>query len=202
MIGFSLSDELTEIKDRISIFVRDKIIHYEKDPRNTNHGPSDELRLELNELARQAGLFAPQLPTKWGGLGLNHVGTAIALEAAGYSPLGPIALHCNAPDEGNMNLLAKVASDEQSEKWLRPLASGEHRSCFAMTEPGGAGSDPTLNTHAIPDGDDFIINGRKWFITGAKGSGLMIIMADVPDGYGETPGATMFLTKPDAPASK
>ena len=122
MIGFSLSDELTEIKDRISIFVRDKIIPYEKDPRNTNHGPSDELRLELNELARQAGLFAPQLPTKWGGLGLNHVGTAIALEAAGYSPLGPVALHCNAPDEGNMNLLAKVASEEQSEKWLRPLA--------------------------------------------------------------------------------
>ena len=117
MIGFSLSDELTEIKDRISIFVRDKIIPYEKDPRNTNHGPSDELRLELNELARQAGLFAPQLPTKWGGLGLNHVGTAIALEAAGYSPLGPVALHCNAPDEGNMNLLAKVASEEQSEKW-------------------------------------------------------------------------------------
>ena len=78
MIGFSLSDELTEIKDRISIFVRDKIIPYEKDPRNTNHGPSDELRLELNELARQAGLFAPQLPTKWGVDSI--VGTAIALK--------------------------------------------------------------------------------------------------------------------------
>ena len=199
MIGFSLTDDLTELKDRISMFVRDKIISYENDPRNTNHGPSDDLRLELNELARQAGLFTPQLPEKWGGLGLNHVGTAIALEAAGYSPLGPVALHCNAPDEGNMNLLAKVASDEQCEKWLRPLASGHYRSCFAMTEPGGAGSDPTLSTHAIPDGEDFIINGRKWFITGAKGSGLMIIMADVPDGYGETPGATMFLTRPDAP---
>ena len=70
-------------------------------------------------------MFVPQLPEKWGGLGLNHVGTAIALEAAGYSPLGPVATHCNAPDEGNMNLLVKVASEEQQEKWLRPVAKGQ-----------------------------------------------------------------------------
>ena len=198
MIGFTLTDSQIELKDRIEAFVRDKVIPFEKDPRNTDHGPTDELRLELNDLAREAGVFIPQLPEKWGGLGLNHVGMAIALEAAGYSPLGPVAMHCNAPDEGNMNLLVKVASEEQQEKWLRPVAEGMHRSCFAMTEPGGAGADPTLKTIAIPDGDHFVINGRKWFITGASGAGLMIIMANVPDGHGETPGATMFLTKPDA----
>ena len=198
MISFTLTDDQLEIKERIEEFVRDKIIPYEKDSRNTDHGPTDELRLELNQLAREAGVFVPQLPEKWGGLSLNHVGTAIALEAAGYSPLGPVAMHCNAPDEGNMNLLLKVASKEQQEKWLRPLAEGVHRSCFAMTEPGGAGADPTLKTSAVPDGDDFIINGRKWFITGAAGSGLMIIMADVPDGCDESPGATMFLTRSDA----
>ena len=198
MIGFTLTDDQIELKDRIEAFVRDTVIPFEKDPRNTSHGPTDELRLELNKLAREAGVFVPQLPEKWGGLSLNHVGIAIALEAAGYSPLGPVATHCNAPDEGNMNLLIKVASEEQQEKWLRPIAEGVHRSCFAMTEPGGAGADPTLKTTAIPDGDTFVINGRKWFITGASGAGLMIIMADVPDGHGETPGATMFLTKPDA----
>ena len=199
MIGFSLSDDLTELKDRISIFIRDSVIPYEKDPRNSEHGPSDDLRVELNQLARRAGLFAPQLPEKWGGLGLSHVATAVALEASGYSPLGPVAMHCNAPDEGNMNLLAKVASNEQQEKWLKPITAGEFRSCFAMTEPKGAGSDPTLTTTAIPEGEDFIINGRKWFITGAQGSGLMIIMADVPEGHKENPGATMFLTETNAP---
>ena len=202
MIGFSLPNELTELQDRISVFLRDTVIPYEKDPRNTHHGPDDLLRVELNEMARQAGLFAPQLPEEWGGMGLNHIGMAIALEAAGYSPLGPVAMHCNAPDEGNMNLLVKVASKEQQKKWLKPLAEGQYRSCFAMTEPNGAGSDPTLKTTAIPDGNDFIVNGRKWFITGAKGSGLMIIMADVPEGYGETPGATMFLTEPEATGIK
>jgi len=202
VIDFTLTDEQIELKDRIEAFVRDKIIPYEKDPRCTAHGPTEELRIELNGLARDAGLFVPQLPTKWGGLGLDHVSTAIALEAAGYSPLGPIATHCAAPDEGNMNLLARVASDEQQEKWLRPVAAGEYRSCFAMTEPGGAGADPALTTTAVPDGDDFVINGRKWFITGAEGAGVMIIMADVPDGHGVTPGATMFLSAPDAPGIK
>jgi len=199
VIGFTLSDDQIELKDRIEAFVRDKIIPYEADERCTPHGPTDDLRLELNALAREAGVFVPQLPEKWGGFGLDHVGTAVALEAAGYSPLGPIAMHCAAPDEGNMNLLDKVASVEQQEQWLRPVAAGAHRSCFAMTEPGGAGADPTLKTTAVPDGDDFVIDGRKWFITGAEGAGMMIIMADVPDGHGVTPGATMFLSKPDVP---
>jgi len=202
MIDFTPTPEQAELKDRIETFVREKIIPFEKDPRCTAHGPTDELRIELNGLARDAGLFVPQLPTEWGGMGLDHVGTAIALEAAGYSPLGPIALHCAAPDEGNMNLLAKVATPEQQAEWLGPVASGETRSCFAMTEPGGAGADPTLKATAVPDGDDFVINGKKWFITGAEGAGVMIIMADVPDGHGVTPGATMFLSKPDAPGIK
>ncbi|MEK9722329.1 MAG: acyl-CoA dehydrogenase family protein [Rhodospirillaceae bacterium] len=202
MIDFTLTDDLTELKDRIDAFVRDTVIPYEKDPRRGAHGPTDELRVELNGLARDAGLFVPQLPAEWGGMGLDHVGTAIALEAAGYSPLGPVALHCAAPDEGNMNLLAKVASPEQQRKWLAPVAAGEYRSCFAMTEPGGAGADPTLTTTAVPDGDDFVINGRKWFITGAEGAGVTIIMADVPDGHGVTPGATMFLSAVDAPGIK
>ena len=199
MIDFTLTNEQTELKDRIDEFVRDKIIPYEHDARRTAHGPTDGLRVELNQLARDAGLFAPQLPTEWGGQGLDHVSTAIALEASGYSPLGPIAMHCAAPDEGNMNLLAKVATPAQQDEFLAPVARGDYRSGFAMTEPGGAGADPTLSTTAVPDGDDFVINGQKHLITGAEGAGVMIIMADVPAGHEVPPGATMFLTKPDAP---
>ncbi|MDD9879146.1 MAG: acyl-CoA dehydrogenase family protein [Magnetovibrio sp.] len=199
MIDFTLTDAQQDLKERIDAFVAEKIIPYETDARNTAHGPTDELRVELNALARDAGLLVPQLPTEWGGMGLDHVSTAVALEAAGYSPLGPIAMHCAAPDEGNMNLLVKVATEAQQDRWLAPVARAETRSCFAMTEPGGAGSDPTLTTTAVPDGADFVINGRKWLITGAEGAGVMIIMADVPEGHGVTPGATMFLSAPNAP---
>jgi acyl-CoA dehydrogenase len=201
MIDFSLTDEQKDLRARTRAFVEEKVIPYEKDPRRTAHGPTDELRRELNQLAKEAGLFAPHVPKKWGGMGLNHTDMAIVFEAAGYSPLGPVALHCAAPDEGNMNLLAKVATPEQQETYLKPLASGETRSCFTMTEPhGGAGSDPNmLTTTAVPDGNHFVITGRKWLITGAKGAAFTIIMAHVPEGHGMESGPTMFLAPMDSP---
>jgi alkylation response protein AidB-like acyl-CoA dehydrogenase len=120
----------------------------------------------------------------------------VAFEAAGYSMLGPVALNCAAPDEGNMHLLEKIATPEQQERWLKPLAAGEIRSCFAMTEPHpGAGADPSLlNTVARRDGNHFVVNGRKWLITGAEGAGFMILMAML-----EGEGATMFLVDMDTP---
>ena len=199
MIDFTLTNEQQHLQGRTRAFVTEKIIPYERDPRVTAHGPTDELRQELNELAREAGLFAPHVAENWNGMGLNHTDMAIVFEAAGYSPLGPVALHCAAPDEGNMNLLAKVATPEQQEVYLKPLAAGETRSCFTMTEPGGAGSDPTmLKTTAVPDGNHFVINGRKWLITGAKGAAFTIIMAHVPDGHGMRSGPTMFLAPMDS----
>src|SRR5204863_8867050 len=118
------------------------------------------------------------MPEEWGGLGLDHRGKAVVFEEAGYSPLGPVALNIHAPDEGNMHLLERVATPEQKERWLRPLAAGEIRSCFCMTEPEpGAGSDPgMLETVATKTGEDYVIRGRKWFITGAEGASLAIIM--------------------------
>ena len=123
-------------------------------------------------------------------MALSHVGKAIVFEEAGYSPLGPVALNIAAPDEGNMHLLEAIATPEQKERWLRPLAAGEIRSCFCMTEPApGAGSDPRCcATTRTRDGDDYVINGRKWFITGAEGAAFAIIMAQLDDGR-----ATMFL---------
>lgn len=187
---------ITELVDRTHAFIRDVVIPYEKDPRaRGGHGPSEELSLELKAKAREAGLIAPQLSREWGGHGLSHREMAQLFRAAGYSPLGPVAMNVMAPDEGNMHLLDKVASPAQKERFLKPLASGEIRSAFLMTEPdGGAGSDPSmLATTARREGDGWVINGRKTFITGGEGAGFGIIMART-----ET-GATMFLVPMDTP---
>src|SRR6185312_15686127 len=196
LMDFSLTPELLELQQRTRAFVRDKIIPLEGDRRQTHHGPTEEFRKELVALGREAGLLAPHVGTEWGGLGLNHVGKAIVFEEAGYSLLGSVAMHIFAPDEGNMHLMEVVATQEQKERWLRPLASGATRSCFCMTEPApGAGSDPAaLATTAVKDGNHYVINGDKWFITGAEGAAFAIIMAKDEDGN-----ATMFLADMDTP---
>ncbi|HSV81830.1 MAG TPA: acyl-CoA dehydrogenase family protein [Ramlibacter sp.] len=197
-MNFTLTPELTELRDRVSRFVREQILPLEGDPRQSSHGPSDALRRELNALARQAGLLAPQVARAYGGLGLGHIGRAVVFEEAGYAMLGPLAMNCAAPDEGNMHLLEAVATEEQKRRWLAPLAAGEIRSCFCMTEPSpGAGSDPDLlQTTATRDGDDFVVSGRKWLITGADGAGFAIVMARVA---GDGGGPTMFLTDMENP---
>ncbi|TMJ51060.1 MAG: acyl-CoA dehydrogenase, partial [Alphaproteobacteria bacterium] len=202
-MDFSLSDELVELKERTERFVREQILPYESDNRQTAHGPADELRRELVALGRRAGLLSPHVGPEWGGLGLDHRAKEVVFEAAGYSPLGPVALNCFAPDEANMHLLEKVADERQKEEWLRPLAAGEIRSCFMMTEPApGAGADPSmLQTTARRAGNstDFVIDGTKWLITGAAGAAFAIIMAkNDSDALGPA-GATMFLAPMDAP---
>ena len=194
-IDFELTPELADLQGRIRSFIADKIVPLESDVRRTRHGPTEELRRELVDKAREAGLLAPHVGKQYGGLGLTHVGRAIAFEEAGYSPLGPVALNVFAPDEGNMHLLETVATAEQKERWLRPLAAGTIRSCFCMTEPPpGAGSDPSmLTSSATRDGDEYVINGAKWFITGADGAAFAIIMAKADDA-----GATMFLSDMNA----
>ena len=195
-MDFSIPPELDELRARTAAFVRDKIIPLETDPRQGRHGPTDAFRRELNALAAAAGLLAPHVGTEWGGLGLSHVGKALVFEEAGYSLLGPLAMNISAPDEGNMHLLEAVATPEQKERFLRPLAAGQVRSCFCMTEPApGAGSDPAaLATTARRDGNHWVINGVKWFITGAEGAAFAIIMAKGEDGQ-----ATMFLADMDSP---
>jgi alkylation response protein AidB-like acyl-CoA dehydrogenase len=199
-IDFAISAPLRALEQRIKDFVRQEIIPYEQDARWTAHGPTDDLRRELNARAKHTGVFAPHVSKEYGGLGLSHVGRAVAFTAAGYSILGPIALHCAAPDEGNMHLLEVIATEEQRARYLRPLATGEVRSCFCMTEPApGAGSDPSqMKTTACPDGDGYVIDGEKWLITGADGAAFAIIMANI-EGEGPGTGATMFFSDMSAP---
>ncbi len=199
-MDFTVPDELVELRKHTERFVREEIMPREKDPRQTAHGPSEEFRLELVALARQAGLVAPHVGREWGGLGLDHRGKAVVFEAAGYSPLATIAMNIFAPDEANMHLLEQVAHERQKEEWLRPLASGQIRSCFMMTEPApGAGADPSmLLTTARRDGREFVIDGTKWLITGAIGARLAIIMAKNDSDPLGPAGATMFLSPMDA----
>ncbi len=195
MIDFEIPAETAKLAEQIRAFVIDEVVPYEKDPRLTAHGPTEDLRRELVERARAAGLLTFQAPTELGGLGPTHLEQAVLFEAAGWSTLGPVALNCAAPDEGNMMLLSKIASPAQTAEFLKPIIDGRQRSVFAMTEPDGAGSDPgQLTTAAVSDGDDYVINGRKWLITGANGAGTWIIMADL-----EGAGPTLFLCHGDAP---
>jgi acyl-CoA dehydrogenase len=133
---------------------------------------------EKRERAKALGLWAPHLPTEWGGLGLPLTDFARVSEALGTTPLGHYTFNCQAPDVGNMELLMSHGTPAQRERWLAPLARGEIRSCFSMTEPEHAGSNPThLSTTAVHDGNDYVINGRKWFTSAADGAAFAIVMA-------------------------
>jgi acyl-CoA dehydrogenase len=195
-MDFSLPPELVALRERTRAFIAEQVIPLEGDPRETAHGPTEALREELVDRARTAGLLTPHASKGMGGLGLSHVAKAVVFEEAGYSRLGPTAMNIHAPDEGNIHLMEAVASEAQQARWLRPQVEGRTRSCFAMTEPApGAGADPSMmTTTAVRDGDDFLINGTKWFITGAEGASYAIVMARMEDGA-----ATMFLTDMDRP---
>lgn len=190
-MDFTLSPAQLELQARTRQFIADKIIPLERDPGVTSHGPTEALRMALVGLASEAGLLTPHASTEMGGLGLSHIDKAIVFEEAGYSTLGPTAMNIHAPDEGNIHLMEMVATPAQKERWLRPQVQGLTRSCFAMTEPPpGAGADPSMMlTTAVLDGDHYVINGTKWFITGAMGASYVIIMAKMEDGS-----ATMFLS--------
>ena len=195
-MNFDIPAELKALQDKTRRFIAEEIIPFEKDPRVTSHGPTEELRNELVAKAKAAGLLTPHASVELGGLGLDHFAKAIVFEEAGYSTLGPTALNIAAPDEGNIHLMEAVATAAQKDRWLKPQVAGKIRSCFCMTEPDpGAGADPSmLQTLAVKDGDDYVINGRKWFITGATGASYAIIMAKMEDGT-----ATMFLSDMDRP---
>jgi acyl-CoA dehydrogenase len=199
-IDFSLSPRVVEWRDRIAGFIAQVVIPREQEA--FEHGVDDDLRRELQSAAKDAGLWAPQAPAELGGGGFSFDEVAVLLEEAGTSLLGPLALNCAAPDEGNIHLLNQIATPDQRERFLAPLIAGDVRSCFAMTEPApGAGSDPqALRTRARRGEGRWIISGEKHLITGADGAGFAIVMAagGLPDGTG----ATMFLLDASNPGWK
>jgi acyl-CoA dehydrogenase len=193
----AISERALEIGARVEEFVRDVVAPYEHDPRRDHHDcPTDALIDELKEKARIAGVMTPHILDDVGHL--TQVETAYVLQKTGLSPLGPLACHTGAPDEGNMYLLGKVGSPELKERFLKPMVTGHARSAFFMTEPasvGGAGSDPSMmQTTCRLDGNHWVISGKKCFITGADGAQVGIIMAKADAG------ACMFLVDLPDPA--
>ncbi|HVW40142.1 MAG TPA: acyl-CoA dehydrogenase family protein [Amycolatopsis sp.] len=186
---------MRELAERTHRFITEHIIPIEHEVIVDGRPMDDALRLEMNKAAKEAGVFGPLSPVEYGGLALDTRSQAPVLEAAGTSIIGPLALNCWAPDDGNIHLLAHAATAEQKERYLAPLASGEVRSSIAMTEPApGAGSDPgLLRTVAEKDAGGWIINGDKHFTTGADGAAFFICIARTPDG------PTMFLVDHDNP---
>jgi acyl-CoA dehydrogenase len=187
---------------RVERFVREVVVPYETDPRRDHHGaPTDELAMELKALARAAGVLSPHILPD--GSHLTQRETAIVLTASGLSPLGPVACNTAAPDEGNMYLLGKVGSADLKARFLAPLVAGQARSAFFMTEPaadGGAGSDPSMmRTTCRKDGNHWVVNGTKAFITGAAGAGVGIVMAKSDDADSKG-GACLFVVDLPDPA--
>nr|WP_197983105.1 acyl-CoA dehydrogenase family protein [Sphingomonas sp. CFBP 13728] len=189
------------IGEQVERFVRDVVVPFERDPRRGSHGPSDELVQEMRGLARDAGVLTPHILAD--GDHLTQAETAHVLIRSGLSPLGPLACNTMAPDEGNMYLIGKAGSAAQKERFLAPMIAGDARSAFFMTEPaseGGAGSDPSMmQTTARLDGNHWVIDGRKAFITGADGAKIGIVMARTDPGDGKL-AATMFLVDLPDPA--
>ncbi|MDB5579269.1 MAG: acyl-CoA dehydrogenase [Bradyrhizobium sp.] len=202
MLDFELPAELAELRTRVLHFIEKDVVPLEGDRRNGAHAIEESLRDELVGLARRAGLLSPHCPEEYGGMGLDHRGMAVVYEAANWSPLGSLALNIQAPDEGNVNLLNRIGTPRQKERWLGEVASGKIRTAFSMTETNtdGAGSDPSLlQTTARATDGGYVISGRKYMITGASGAAMNIVMARTIDRAGNDVGATMFLTEIDNP---
>jgi acyl-CoA dehydrogenase len=175
VIDFEIPPELEGVRRRVADFVANDVLPAEA---KVDEESFEGILADLRRQARDAGLWTPHLPPEWGGMGLRALGMALVSQELGASGLASLALNCMAPDEGNMHLLLEAGTEEQKERYLRPLAEAEIRSCFAMTERDVASSDPRqLRTTAVLDGEEWVINGEKWFITGANGAAFSIVVA-------------------------
>ncbi len=200
-MDFALPPDLEDVRARTRAFVAEHILPLEARPENFDAHENIALPVleEARRKAKAAGLWSPQAPREFGGMGLPMIGWAAMYEEANRSIFGPVCFNCSAPDDGNMNLLAKIGTPEQKEKWLRPIVEGRARSAFVMTEPSpGSGSDPGMMlTRAERTGGRWVVNGRKWFITGAEAADTFILMARTSDDARR--GLTAFLFRRDQP---
>ena len=200
-MDFSLEQNLQDDVGKARQFVRNRLLPLEKLPESFDE--HENIRLDLlNDLRNEVkalGLWAPQMPVSLGGLGYGPVGMAALYEQMNYSIFGPVCFNCAAPDDGNMYILNKVGTEEQKQIWLQPIVSGDARSSFAMTEPApGGGSDPgMIRTTAERVGSKWVINGTKWYITGAGVASHFIVLART--GVESSNALTAFLFHRDEP---
>jgi len=183
-IDFTFPPEVEDARQRMRAFVDEDVRPTEERLVSETAGRAD-WRAELDRLrarARELELWMPHMPREWGGVEYGPTALAAVSAEAAKSRFGSYVVNCYAPDEGNMHTLLHFGTDEQKDRYLKPMCEGTMRSCFAMTEPEVAGSDPTLmQTRAELDGAEWIINGHKWFISGARGAQFAILLARTED---------------------
>ncbi len=184
-MDFSFPPEIEEIREKVRKFCDEVVLPAEAiihEAGEANRKVLIEQIIAMRKAAQEWGLWLPHMPKSEGGMGIGHLALAAVQAEASRTRFGTFAMNCQAPDEGNMHTLEKWGTEEQKEKYLRPLCQGIKRSCFAMTEPEVAGSDPTLiQTKAVLDGNEWVINGHKWFISGARGAQFAILIARTED---------------------
>ncbi len=200
-MDFSLSPDALKLRDRFRAFVRNEVLPYDTTPESFDEHDNirEELLQDLRNRAKEHLVWAPQMAKSRGGQGLDVATMAVCYEELNYSLFGPVVCNCAAPDDGNMMVLEKVATDAQKERWLQPIVDGRVRSAFAMTEPHpGGGSDPSMiQTTATLRGDTWRIEGRKWFITGAGVAQHFILVAKTSEDPRK--GLTAFLFDANQP---
>ena len=200
MIDVFATDRLRDLYPKVKAFMDEEIIPIELDVLSKPFSQSEPLLNALRAKVKAAGLWAPPLHEHDGGLGLNMMEFAILSEEMGRSPLGHYIFNCQAPDIGNMELLEKYASDEIKERFLKPLMDGDIRSCFSMTEPEFAGSNPVMmGTTAEKKDGQYVINGHKWFTSSADGASFAVVMAVTNPGASRYSQASMIIVPTDTP---
>jgi len=182
---FTLTAEVREMRQRVRSFM-DEHVYPNEELLAEGGGEAEALMKDLQSRTKAMGMWAPHLPAEAGGMGIGFMPYVYINEILGRSFFAPRAFGAQAPDSGNAEILWQFGTPEQKERWLKPLVSGEIRSCFSMTEPEVAGADPTtLRATGVRDGDDWVINGHKWFTSGAIGASFAIVMC-VTDPEGST----------------
>lgn len=204
-IDFTFPEDVEQVRRRVRQFMetvvkpREQGIDFSFDKRDRN--ALITAIAELRREAMQVGLWLPQMPPEWGGMGLGPTAVAAIAAECARTTLGSFALGCQAPDEGNMHTLLAFGTEEQKQKYLKPLCEGWGRSCFAMTEPEVSGSDPTLiQTRAVLENGEWVLNGHKWFISGAKGANFAIVIAKTdPDATNPRHKNSAFIVPSETP---
>ncbi|MGI8584951.1 MAG: acyl-CoA dehydrogenase family protein [Thermoleophilaceae bacterium] len=205
-MDFAPSPEIEALRERVQVFIAEHVDPVEDealaalDDEVAPGVPYPRVLVELRERAKGEGLWNLFLPDAEHGPGLSNLDYGLLCEDMGRNLVAPLVFNCSAPDTGNMEILAEHATEEQRDRWLRPLLEGEIRSCFSMTEPDTAGSDPTgLESLAVLDGDEWVIDGHKWYTSGANGAAVAIAMVVTEPDAPPHKRASMILVPTDAP---
>jgi acyl-CoA dehydrogenase len=206
-VDFEVTGRVEELRDRVRAFMGEHVYPVELEAMQALDSevapgkPYPDVLVGIRSRAREEGLWNLFLPDERYGAGLANWEYGVLCEEMGRSPaIAPMAFNCSAPDTGNMEILAEHGTEEQRERWLRPLLDGEIRSCFSMTEPEVSGSDPTtLRTRAELDGDEWVIDGHKWFTSGAVGAAVAIVMCVTEPDAHPYARASMILVPTDNP---